>query len=895
MQHKICLLDGSGFIFRAFHALPPMYSNDGIPVNAVYGFVKSILALIEEKNFDHIAVIFDHKSPTFRSQIYPLYKAQRPPLPPELAPQFELIYEATKCLNIQSETIEGFEADDIIATYVKIAKALNWEVEIISSDKDLMQLIDDSANIYMYDAIKRKKITSIEVLEKFGVSPTQVIEVQAIVGDAVDNIPGVKGIGIKGATSLIQDFGSIENLYNNLDKVKPALKEKLITHKGDALMSLNLVKLKEDVPSVKDIDNFKIQEIEPKILYDFLNKLSFKSLATKISNKYGLSQNFSDENVEKNHNLAEDLIQNHTFNVENIKLMQLNNSADIKLILPKLLENNKVSFANTQDNTIQFYDEKNHSYYRIAYSNKDENLFNEQPNLADILAIFKELFENPAILKIGYNIKDILKILYNLQIKPVSYEDMMLIPYLNGQYNLEYHHLNLDILNQYQISIPNYPACEIHLAYGIFASNLIENKNKYLYEILDKPLIEVLAIMENNGILVDAKILADLSITYGSNLDDLQNQAHQLAGVEFNLASPKQVGEILFEKLALKGKKTKAGSWKTDIDVLESLAEDDGIGAKIGAELANILIQHRQIAKLKNTYSDKLPLNINPLSKRIHSNFLQCSTLTGRLSSIDPNLQNIPIKTPLGQQIRRAFVAKSGYKIISLDYSQIELRVLSIVANVDNLITAFKNNEDIHSKTASEIFHIPLDKVDKDHRRKAKAINFGIIYGQSMYGLAKTLNIPKEEARDYIDKYFIQYPQIKSYMDNTIASATQDGFVSTIFNRKCFIDNINSSNFNIRALAQRSAINAPIQGSASDIMRLSLIAVHNFIKKNNLECKIVLQIHDEILIEAKEQDAQIIAKELKKVMENILINNPYNLAIPLSVNFDIGNNWLDSH
>lgn len=589
--------------------------------------------------------------------------------------------------------------------------------------------------------------------------------------------------------------------------------------------------------------------------------------------------------------VADNLIETTNFNVANLTLIKLNNLNDIKLILPKLLETNHICFSKTQDNKIQFYDHKSNTYYSIDYDNKDENLFTNQPNLEDILAIFKELFENPAILKIGYNIKDILKILYNLQIKPIAYEDVMLMLYLNGQYNLEYNHLNQDILINQQINLPNYPACEIYLAYQKFAPLLIENKNKYLYEIIDKPLIPVLSHMENNGILVDAKILADLSITYGSNLDDLQNQAHLLAGVNFNLASPKQVGEILFEKLALKGKKTKAGSWKTDIDVLEDLALSDGIGA----DLANLLIQHRQIAKLKNTYSDKLPLNINPISKRIHSNFLQCSTLTGRLSSIDPNLQNIPIKTPLGQQIRRAFIAKNGYKIISLDYSQIELRVLSIVAQVDNLINAFKNNEDIHSKTASEIFHIPLDKVDKDHRRKAKAINFGIIYGQSMYGLAKTLNIPKEEAKNYIEKYFIQYPQIKNYMDNTIAFATQNSFVSTIFNRKCFIDNINSTNFNIRALAQRSAINAPIQGSASDIMRLSLIAVDKYIKANNLDCKIVLQIHDEILIEAQEIEAQAFAEALKNIMEGILINNPYNINIPLSVNFDIGNNWLDSH
>ncbi len=887
MNKKICLIDGSGFIFRAFHALPPMYSTTKVPVNAVYGFVKSLMSVIENKSFDYLVVVFDNDKKTFRNNLYPQYKANRPPLPPEIIPQFSLIRMATKALNIASVELEGFEADDLIATYTHIAKNNNFEVEIISSDKDLMQLIDDASNIYMYDAIKKKKITSTGVLEKFGVLPKNVIDVQAILGDSTDNIPGVKGIGIKGASLLVSQFGDLQNIYNNLDKIESkSIKQKLIEHKEMAFLSLKLVSLDTDVKINSNLEDFKLKDLNPQQFYDFLQEVSFTSMANKIANKYKLLNNNNEVSIDAKENID---IQNF----KNIENLHINNIDELKNIINKIPSFGSISFAfNPLLKTISFFFNNSYSYY-INYTTENIDLLSDANNLLlkDILYAFENIFNNSSISKIMYNVKNFCKILKEHNMQYTAFEDIMLMCYLCDGPILE-HSLDKILKENFNISVEQLNAYYIYNLYQIYNQKLILNKSKYLYENIDKPLVNILLSMETSGICVDKNILYNLSLDFDKKIQQIEQQVYQLCNINFNLSSPKQVGEILFEKLKFNGKKNKTGSWKTDSESLEELSVDEN---HLANQISSLIIEHRQLSKLKNTYTDKLPNNINPYTKRIHTTFLQCSTLTGRLSSVDPNLQNIPIKTLDGKNIRKAFIAKNDYQILSLDYSQIELRVLSVIANVKNLILAFNQNEDIHKKTASEIFHININNVDNELRRKAKAINFGIIYGQSVFGLAKQLNISKQESKEYIDKYFMNYPQINDYMKTSIEFAQKNHFVLTAFNRKCFIDNINSTNFNVRSFAQRSAINAIIQGTASDIMRLALRDIYNFINKNNLQCKMLLQIHDEVLLEVKQDIAKDIAPVLQKLMENVLTNNPFKLNIPLRVNYDLGKSWFDSH
>lgn len=892
---KICLIDGSGFIFRAFHALPPLNTKNGTPVNAVYGFAKSIMALQENRDIEYIAVIFDASRFTFRQEIYKEYKAQRPPAPEDLIPQFPLIRQMTEALNIASIEMDGFEADDLIATYTKMASEKGIEVEIVSSDKDLMQLVDDSKNIHMYDAFKRKIINEQEVMDKFSVHPSKVIDIQALMGDSADNVPGVKGVGPKGAADLINQFGNIDGIYNNIESItKKALKENLIRDKELAYISKELVTLKQDVPVTCGLDHLKTREPDPKKLCDFLQVLSFDSLAVKIANKYKIELSECISNSPLSIHKAIDNNQSKATQtahktIENIE--QLTNATKT------LIENYEIVLLhnyNKQNKLVSIYDIKLDTVYSINLQQTEtqHNLFEEESSQntnslseKEFFEAIKDILENEAILKIGYNLKKLMHIAssYNVSIK--SYDDIEQMAYIVDGVNSENEKIvsllkNSLFIEKFSEDI-EVPANFLIDLYYVYRTKIIEGKLKYLYEVFDKPLLNVLFQMEKSGVKVDANILKTLSSEFEVEIKNIEKDIFELSGVEFNIGSPKQLGEILFEKMGIKGKKNKSGSWKTDVSVLEALAEE-------GIEIANKILKWRQLSKLKNTYTDKLPEKIDPITGRIHTTYLASATTTARLSSINPNLQNIPIRSSEGKNIRKAFVSKSGYKIISLDYSQIELRILASIGNVTSLKKAFEMGEDIHKTTASEMFEVPLNEVNSDLRRQAKAINFGIIYGQTAYGLSNSLGIYKEKAKEYIESYFTRYPEIKAYMDESISFAKKNGFVKTAFNRKCFMEGINSSNANMRNFAERVAINARIQGTGADVMRKALIDVNKFLIKNNIDASILLQIHDEMVIEAKESIAEELALQIQQIMENCC-----NIGIKLVVDYGISDNWFE--
>jgi DNA polymerase-1 len=888
---KLVLVDGSGFIFRAFHALPPLHTPQGVPVNAVYGFTKALLALQERGDIDYLAVVFDSSRLSFRQAIYKEYKAHRPPTPEELIPQFPMFRQVADALNIKRVEQEGFEADDLIATYSKIAMELGIAVEIQSSDKDLMQLISDDKNISMFDPLKKKAIKESEVLEKFGVSPDKVIYVQALMGDSSDNVPGVKGVGPKTATDLITTFGNLDNIYNNIDKIsKASLKEKMLSCKELAYTSLKLVTLEQQVPVEGGLDGFIKNKFDPKTLYTFLNSLSFNSLALKIAKETNLDiikTPVEDEfNIhQSSNNLSPVKTKNKVvFETVEIKTLSQDTFKNLKLNrrLPILLQNN----------TLNILDELGQKEYQLKINNNlGKDLFADQEEgftLNEILINIKDALQATHIQKIFHNAKEILNKCIVLDIHLSSYEDTYLLSYLLNGSKEESQSLKIALVQEFlfaeEDTTTSIKASDLLDLFEIYENTIVNEHCKYVYECIDKPLVATLIQMENFGIMVNKNILIELGQKFTQEIKALEEKIFNISKEEFNLASPKQIGEVLFNKLEIKGKKNKTGSWKTSASFLEDLAED-------GVEIANLILQWRQYFKLKTTYTDSLIEKINPHTGRIHSKFLQCQTTTGRLSSIDPNLQNIPIRTQNGKEIRKAFVAKEGYKIISLDYSQIELRVLAIIAQVNNLLDAFKHNQDIHKKTASEIFNVPLAEVTDSLRRNAKAINFGIIYGQSEHGLASLLGISKVEAKNYIDSYFKQYPEIKEYMEKTLEIARKQGYVTTLLGRKCFVKDINHKNYTLRSFAERTAINARIQGTSADIMRKAMVLVDKFLRNNSdYDANIALQIHDELLVEVKETQAAELARTLQVIMEQV-----FSFPIVLEVNYSIADNWHEAH
>ena len=911
------LIDGSGYIFRAYYALPPLTrKSDGLPTGAVNGFCNMLFKLLEDSKSDdnkekptHFVVIFDSARKNFRNEIYSDYKGNRSDAPDDLIPQFDYIRKSVEAFNLPSVELLNYEADDLIATYSEQILSAGAKVTIISSDKDLMQLY--KKNIRIYDPMKNKYISDQDILDKFGVEPSKVIDVQALAGDSSDNVPGVPGIGVKTAAELINEYKTLENLLKKASEIKQnKRRQTLIENKDKAIVSKKLVTLKKDVPIKNEIIEFKLKNVDKKKLYDFLREMEFNRLLSSVISTYGEIGFEKDQKIEKS--------INQKINSKNYQLIE--NDKDIDKWLKEAEE--KGEFAIDTETTsldphqadlvgISLSTKVGHACY-IPLAHKSKKNMNEK----SIIKKIKPILEDKSIKKIGQNIKFDYIILFHRGIDMTSMEDTMLMSYvLDAGKNRH----NMDTLSQIHLDHKtisykdlvgsgkkqiNFSEVDLDLAknyasedaditfrlYQIFIKNLKSEKLLNIYEIFEKPLIKILAHMEICGIKVDNNFLKILSKKFEGKIQKLEKEIFKISKKEFNIGSTKQLGEIMYNELKIANiKKTKKGSFATSAQVLEDLSFK-------GHELPKLVLDWRQVTKLKNTYSDSLQEHINKNSKRVHTSFLLAATSTGRLASSDPNLQNIPIKSDDGKDIRKSFIADNESLLISADYNQIEMRILADLADVKELKKAFKNNEDIHSLTASQVFNVKVKDVNSDMRRKAKAINFGIIYGISQYGLAKQIGVSNVEAEEFLNSYFIKFPEIKNYMEYTIKFCRKSGFVNNIFGRRTHVTGINDKNFNVRNFQERAAINAPIQGSASEIMRLAMIRINKkFESIKNLNCKILLQIHDELIFEVKKDEVLEYEKLIKKEMSSVKDSDLHTFSIPLSIDINHGNNWGELH
>lgn len=894
-NNTLCLVDGSGYIFRAFYALPPMNRTDGTPVNAVYGFTNMMMNLIQENACAHIVVIFDAKRQNFRNKIYPEYKANRRETPEELIPQFPLIRAACDALNVPWLEMEGYEADDLIATYAHLASEKNWKTTVISADKDLMQLM--SNQVTLYDPMKKKVLSVEDVQKKFGVTPDKVVDVQSLMGDSTDNIPGAAGIGPKTAAELIQQYGSLHNLLDHLDEI-PQVKrrEGLIRDKEQILISEKLVKLDKNAPVNSDFSPFQSKPYDAAKLTNFLLQNSFQSLVKKVkraSDFIALSLSQPEE-ITVNYQIIqeENSLKNWLKNVHNKLALTLHFS-----------ETNKTDIEG-----IALASEKGNACYIPLKQTKTANIpaddlfaaanFQTTPN-KNLLALLIPLLTNEKVLKIGFDIKSDWHALAKVsehELELATFADISLMSYnLDGMRHIHtLESLSSTYLNHPLSTNENLAEANPELAqcmaeradmllrlYFILADKMKSDKAWEIYQDIDAPLIPILYHMEKTGILVDQKALKNLDYHFSEQLNKLTKEIHTEAKEEFNINSPAQLGVILYEKRGLSGGKRGAnGHWVTDVKALETLAEQ-------GDTLSKLVLKYRTISKLKSTYIDALAERANK-DPRIHTTFSLTATNTGRLASSNPNLQNIPIRTDEGKEIRRVFIANPGYKLLSADYSQIELRLMAEVGNVTKLKDSFKNGEDIHARTASQVLHIPLEEITPDQRRRAKAINFGIIYGISPFGLAANLGISRSEAKAYIDTYFEEYPEIKQYMRNTQQLAENNEFVETPIGRKVYITGLHERT--TKNFALRAAINAPIQGGAADIIKMAMIRVDKALKQSHLDATLLLQVHDELIFEVAEKDLQGTTELVKKAMEQVV-----GLSLPLITEVGIGDNWKDAH
>lgn len=862
MHKKVVIVDGYSFIFRAFYAIKNhLTSKDGVPTNALYGFLQSILPLRFNKEIDFFVIVFDCAKHTFRHEIYQDYKANRSPMPDDLRVQIPIIKEVCGYLGIPMLEKATFEADDVIATLATKFSQSGYIIEILSSDKDLMQVIDDNKQIFLFDAIKNKTIQEQQVLDKFGVLPKKVAYVQALIGDSVDNIPGVKGIGPKRASALINEWHDLEMLYENIDAVAPlSLRNNLINYRQQAFLSLELATLKVDLDLDLSLEQLVVQDLQHNQLLDFIQHYNFNSLKKYLA-----------KHVE--------LPQHH--HASNIGVIVLDSITQIQDLVKRLIDDKPPSVAfylSTLSSQLSCYVYNDQAVYVINF-NQDQGLLSLSLN--EIINCFKPILMDLSIKKVFLHAHLLLNIAFQQGVKVNAVEDIALLSYLvDGLIvaDQSIDELLEKLIVTYQLN------CDIHAyavlcLYNQYIEQLISNHNCYLYHKVDKPLISILLKMKYYGIYLDANVLNDLSAKFSTILNDLATQIYQIVGYEFNIASTKQLGEALFVHLKLPAKKHKSGSFKTDSAILEHLQRS-------GYKIADLLLKWRHVAKLKSTYTDSLTQYIDANDHRVHTTFSQCVTNTGRLSSLTPNLQNIPVKTDYGKQIRSAFIAKSGYSLVSIDYSQIELRVLAVVANVSGMQRDFVANLDIHKQTAVEILQVPYTDVTTTQRNIAKTINFGIIYGQTPYGLSEYLDIAVSQAKYYMDRYFIKYPEIQDYMQQTIQYAKDHLYVKTLLNRKCFIHNINSSNMHVKNFAERAAINARIQGSAADIMRLALIAIDRHLVQLKYDANIVLQIHDEVILEVHDDQVSDVVASVIKIMESV-----YDLGIPLLVDHAVAKSW----
>ena len=913
------LIDGSGYIFRAYYALPPLTrKSDGLPVGAVSGFCNMLFKLLEDsKSSDnlekptHFAVIFDSARKNFRNEIYAEYKGNRSDAPDDLIPQFEYIRKSVKAFNLPSIELINYEADDLIATYVEQILKLGAKVTIVSSDKDLMQLYKKDVRIY--DPMKNKFLNNDDVFDKFGVSPDKVIDVQSLAGDSTDNVPGVPGIGVKTAAELINQYGNLENLLKNASKIKQnKRRETLINNKDDAIISKKLVTLKKDVPTKNKIEEFILKSVDKDKLYSFLREMEFNRLLSSAISKYGGEDGNRKKDIEKDVEQITEIKKNNYILIKNEKEIKdwMRQSEEIGEMAidtettsldPHTTKLVGISISNTIGKAC---------YIPINHVNGD-NLDEKK-----VLTILKKYLEDESIKKIGQNIKFDFIIFYHRGITLNSMEDTMLMSYTldagKNRHNMdtlsEIHlgHKTIKYkdlvgsgkkqLNFSQVDIAqakDYAAEDSDITYRlykIFLKSLKSEKLLNIYELFEKPLIKILADMEIKGIRLDKQSLNKLSSKFSIKIEKLEKAIFKISKQKFNIGSTKQLGEIMYNDLKISAlKKTKKGSFATSASVLEDLAFK-------GYEFPKLILEWRQISKLKNTYSDALPEHINQKTNRVHTSFLLAATSTGRLASSDPNLQNIPIKSDDGRDIRKAFVSEKNNKLISADYNQVEMRILADLADVKHLKKAFLNNEDIHTLTASQVFGKDINKIDAETRRKAKAINFGIIYGISQYGLAKQINVSNNEAEEFLNSYFKKFPEIKDYMKTTINFCRKSGYVSNIFGRKTHLTGINDKNFNVRNFQERAAINAPIQGSASEIMRLAMIRINKEISKNKKNSlKMLLQIHDELIFEENSKEIKKSTKLIKDLMLSVKNSELHSFSIPLLVDVNIGENWGELH
>ncbi|MBI3514371.1 MAG: DNA polymerase I [Proteobacteria bacterium] len=910
-SRHLYLVDGSGYIFRAFHALPPMTRGDGTPVNAVFGFTTMLIKLLEDTKAGRLAVIFDASEHTFRNELYAEYKAHRPETPPELAPQFPLIREAVRAFNVPCIELKGFEADDLIASYAKAAVAAGDDVTIVSSDKDLMQLVTD--RIAMLDPIKNRRIGAAEVMERFGVGPDKVIQVQALCGDPTDNVPGVRGIGVKTAAELINQYGDLDGLYAHVDEIKqPKRRETLKENEKNARISLTLVTLKDDLALPMPIDALVKRAPDTETLRAFFQAQEFRKLIERLDG--GL--------IVRGAAAGTPPPPPAVVEPAPVRYMLVQDTTALDGWIARAREQGYVGLAVTTGGTriepalvgvALALGDGDACYVPLGHvvpgaSGLDLAAATPLKQLAPAAALeqLAPLFADPGVLKIGHDVKRALRGLGDVAVTP--FDDAMLLSYalegglhghdLDELAQLHFGHAMAELKGlvgsgKSQIGFAEV-APEAALGYAAEIADIALRLHKRLkpllvgarvtalYETIERPLVPIIADMERRGVKVDRTALKRLSGEFATRIAGLETEIFKLAGRSFNIGSPKQLGVVLFEEQKLPGgRRSKNGDWSTHSDILDPLAEAHDLPARV--------LDWRQTSKLKSTYADALVEEIDR-GGRVHTSYALAVASTGRLSSNDPNLQNIPVRTEEGRLIRSAFVADKGAKLLSVDYSQIELRLLAEIADIALLKDAFRQGVDIHALTASQVFNVPLETLDKETRRKAKAINFGIIYGISAFGLSKYLGCAPGEAQDYIRAYFERYPGVRVYMDACRTFARTHGFVKTLFGRKCHVPGINEKNPAKRAFAERQAINAPIQGSAADVIKRAMIRVPDALAAAKLDAKMLLQVHDELLFEVPDKQVDDTAAAVRKVMESAVA-----LSVPLVAEAGSGATWAEAH
>ena len=921
------LIDGSAFIFRAYHALPPLTrKSDGLPVGAVAGFCNMLHRYVEGNTGPdaptHVAVIFDYSGKSFRNDMYDQYKANRPPAPEDLVPQFPLTREATKAFNIACEEVEGYEADDIIATLAVQAREAGGRCTIISSDKDLMQLVGDG--VEMLDAMKNKRIGRDGVMEKFGVGPERVVDVQALAGDSVDNVPGAPGIGIKTAALLINEFGTLEELLDRAQEIpQPKRRQTLIENRAQIELSKRLVSLDCNTPLDFTLDDLEVKEPDPVVLLKFLSEMEFRTLTKRIADQAGVEAPvIEDTNTASDAPVAKEAVPFDTDSYECVNTIEAlqrwidrinyvgHVAVDTETTGLDEMVADLVGISLCVDAGQACYIPLTHKKGASDDLFGSEELVDGQLPLPVVLDALKPVLESNAVLKIGQNMKYDAKIFSRYGVDVAPFDDTMLMSYA---LHAGLHGHGMDALSErylHHTPIPiksllgtgksaitfdrvplneavNYAAEDADITlrlWELLKPQLHSAHVTRVYERLERPLVQVLAQMEMHGIKVDRDTLSRMSNAFAQKMAGLESELYDLAGHEFNVQSPAQVGSILFDEMALEGgKKTKTGQWSTPADVLEDLATEHEFAARV--------LDYRQLAKLKSTYTDALQGHINAETGRVHTSYIQSGASTGRLASTDPNLQNIPVRSEEGRRIREAFISDTGKTLVSLDYSQIELRILAHVAGIETLKQAFRDGHDIHAMTASEMFDVPLDEMTGDIRRQAKAINFGVIYGISGFGLARNLRIPRAEAQGFIDRYFERFPGIRAYMDETVAFAKEHNRVETLFARVIHTPEINAKGPGA-GFAKRAAINAPIQGTAADIIRRAMIRMPEAI--SGLPAKMLLQVHDELIFEVEDGAADDLIAIARGVMEGAA-EPVIKLDVPLVVDAGQGANWAEAH